>query len=662
MKRFLKSHPKLATVAFDLLAAFLLNFLIEILNHRSLIGAVSVLLTQPLLFLWATMLIFATIAFAGMFRHHYFALSFVSLLWIALGITNCALMVVRNSPFCGVDFYILSTGFSIALIYLQTWQIVLICVGIALLIAGLVFLYLKLPKTDGRPLSGILQTLVSIAIVIGLTVAVNFTPSIPKHLSEMKKSAEEYGFLYCFTKSIFDRGIDEPEEYGEEAVDSILTLLDDKREKTEGELPDVIFVQLESFFDINDLTELGLPYDPIPNFTRMKKDCVSGRLTVPGIGGGTANTEFEVITGMELDYFGTGEFPYDTVLKNKTTESYASVLGSLGYSTHAIHNHEGSFYDRDLVYPNLGFETFTSIEYMNGFDTTALGWCKDSALTDEILRCLDSTEGRDFVFTVSVQGHGRYPDEYRPEGGLTVESVVDPMERAQYEYYVEQIHEMDAFLAELTSALSRRGTPAAVVFYGDHLPALNITEDMLVPGRTLYQTDYVIWSNRPLRGEDEDLSTSLLGAKAMEAIGIHEGVFNALHQYYRTNEAHSEWMHLLQYDILFGDRRSFGTGDPHFNHKEMRMGIEPIAVDGAEVSEEGILIYGSGFTASSVVRAGGWSIPTEFVSPSCLLVHPTALHGGEKITVAQISGSLSILSETEEYVLPDPLPVKEDRP
>ena len=660
MKRFLRSHPKLATILADLLAAFLLNFLIEILNHRSFTGAVSVLFRHPVLFLWSSAVIFTTIAFAGMFRHQYFALSFIGFLWVALGVTNGILMIVRNSPFCGVDLYILSTGFSIALVYLEIWQMILIGVGIAALIAGLTVLYIKLPKAGSRPVNGLLQTLISIAVVIGMTVAVNVTPSIPSHLSEMKKSYEEYGFLYCFSQSVFDRGIEEPEEYGEDTVRSILSLIDDKREQTDrSALPDVIFVQLESFFDINEMTALGLSYDPIPNFTALKKSCISGRLTVPGIGGGTANTEFEVITGMELDYFDTGEFPYDTVLKKKTSESYASMLGSLGYSTHAIHNHEGSFYDRDLVYPNLGFDTFTSIEYMNGYDTTSLGWCKDKALTAEILRCLDSTEEKDFVFAVSVQGHGRYPDEFRPEEGLTVESVTDPVARAHVEYYIQQIHEMDGFIRELTDTLTGRGTPAVVVFYGDHLPSLDISENQLTPGRTLYNTDYVIWSNRPLQGEDEDLSTSLLGAKAMEAAGIHEGVFNALHQYFRNSNAHSEWMHLLQYDILFGDRLAFGTGDPHFNHKDMRLGVDPILIDRVVRTEDGILLFGTGFTASSVVRVNGWSVSTDFVSPTCLSLHSNALRGGERITVAQISASLSILSETDVFTVPSAIPAEE---
>ena len=87
------------------------------------------------------------------------------------------------------------------------------------------------------------------------------------------------------------------------------------------------------------------------------------------------------------------------------------ALQSAGYSTHAIHNNNATFYSRDRVYANFGFETFTSLEYMHDVERNPLGWAKDSVLTEEILKALCSTEGRDLVFTVSVQPHGKYPTE-----------------------------------------------------------------------------------------------------------------------------------------------------------------------------------------------------------------------------------------------------------
>ena len=115
---------------------------------------------------------------------------------------------------------------------------------------------------------------------------------------------------------------------------------------------------------------------------------------------------------MSLRYFGPGEYPYKSILKETTCESAPYVLKELGYTTHAIHNNEANFYGRRTVFPNLGFDTFTSEEYMPREDEkNPLGWVEDQVLTDHILDCLESSEGPDYVYTISVQGHGAYPDE-----------------------------------------------------------------------------------------------------------------------------------------------------------------------------------------------------------------------------------------------------------
>ena len=86
-------------------------------------------------------------------------------------------------------------------------------------------------------------------------------------------------------------------------------------------------------------------------------------------------------------------------------------LAEVGYTNHAIHNHEGTFYQRHVVFSHLGFNTFTSLEYMNDVKFTPNGWAKDDVLTEQVVKALNSTPGQDFVFTISVQAHGRYPQE-----------------------------------------------------------------------------------------------------------------------------------------------------------------------------------------------------------------------------------------------------------
>ena len=112
---------------------------------------------------------------------------------------------------------------------------------------------------------------------------------------------------------------------------------------------------------------------------------------MPCFGAGTANTEFEVQTGMNMDDFGPGEYPYKTVLQSKVCESMAYDLKEKGYATHALHDNDGTFYDRYKVFSHLGYEDFTSIEYMDNIEMTPMGWAKDKILTGEIGKILDST-------------------------------------------------------------------------------------------------------------------------------------------------------------------------------------------------------------------------------------------------------------------------------
>ena len=127
-------------------------------------------------------------------------------------------------------------------------------------------------------------------------------------------------------------------------------------------------------------------------------------IRIPDDAAGTANSEFEVLTGFNVAYFGAGEYPYKTILGKQTIESMATQLKLDGYSTHAMHNHDGTFYDRYKVYKNMGFDTFTPMEYMYNLEHTQKNWEKDNVLTGEIMKTLYSTNGRDFIFTVSVQG------------------------------------------------------------------------------------------------------------------------------------------------------------------------------------------------------------------------------------------------------------------
>ena len=163
---------------------------------------------------------------------------------------------------------------------------------------------------------------------------------------------EDYGYPYCLATTIFNTGISEPRDYSEDEINRIeKTESNLPKTKEDGKRPNILFLQLESFFDPTLVNYLDISEDPIPNFRKLMKEYSSGYYKVPSVGAGTANTEFETITGMSLHYFGPGEYPYKSILKETTCESVPYVLKNLGYSTHAVHNNEPTSMEEGLFSP-----------------------------------------------------------------------------------------------------------------------------------------------------------------------------------------------------------------------------------------------------------------------------------------------------------------------
>ena len=344
---------------------------------------------------------------------------------------------------------------------------------------------------------------------------------------------EDYGLPYCFMASVFNTGITEPHDYDEKTIEEISNHREITKNETgrkKNKLPNIVFIQLESYFDVAEAEFFTTSEDASPNLRKMYQNYSSGYFKVPSIGAGTANTEFEVLTGMNLRYFGPGEYPYKTVLKNQPCESAATALTKLGYGAHALHNNGGNFYSRARVFDNIGFDSYTSKEFMNILQLTENGWAKDDILIQHILDAMETTEQQDFVFGISVQGHGDYPETKLIENPkITVEGIEDEALKNKWEYYVNQVYEMDAFAGNLVKALEERGEPTVVVFYGDHLPTMGLEAEDL-KSRYLYNTNYVIWDNIGLKKQDKNIPSYQIMAEVFNRLDIHSGTVFNYHQ------------------------------------------------------------------------------------------------------------------------------------
>lgn len=640
---YLESHA-VPTVA---VIAVVINLIIEFLGHKNPLKVFVYIGKTPHLFVINCAIVFFTLIFMVLLRRKVFYTLLVSLIWLIFGVINWATLSFRTTPFSARDFSVLASGLQIADVYFTTWEFIgIICAAIALIVI-IVLLFIKAPRCEktGERKTQVLTLVITAVFLVVFGFFGTKNIRLSAQYQSINEAYENCGFAFCFTSSIVKNGIDRPEDYAQNKIDDLG--VGGNVDADPDSTPNIIVLQLESFFDPKLIKDVELSEDPIPNFTKLRDTCPSGYLTVPTLGAGTVNAEFEVLTGMSLDYFGIGEYPFESVLREQPCESIAYDLSRLGYSCHAIHNYTGSFYGRNEVYPNLGFDDFTSVEYMQGAEYTEKGWTKDSVLTKYILQAMEQTEGKDLVYTVSVQCHGKYPND---SDNITVDlkgnEVFTGSAAESFKYFVSQLKDTDAFLGELIAALENCGEDVVLVAYGDHLPTLGLSEENLENG-TLFQTQYFIWSNCGItNGEDKDLYAYQLASHLFSMIGIDGGVVSSYHREYMGTEGYQEGLEKLEYDLLYGDKYIY-NGNVPYERKDMRMGLSEIVIDEISYENEQITLYGEGFTEYSVIYINdNRREDTVFVSENEIYVsNPMDIYGEEdKIEVCQTGPDRKILS------------------
>lgn len=641
------------SVLLEMLGSILINFVIEAFSRHSVVAAWKYLVKTPEVFFYNAFMIFVTFTFVHLVRRRVFARIMVSALWLLIGISNGVMLMKRVTPFNAQDLKTFKEGLSLFTNYFSVPELIVMVIGVSAFIIWCVLMLKYGGKYKGK-----MNRLVSLACVIASCAAYSFVTNwaidqrvVSTYFGNIAFAYQDYGLPYCFCASLFNTGISEPNGYTEESIDDLGKGKDLTEVSEDAEvLPNILFVQLESFFDTSEFTDLQTSEDPLPNLRKMFQEYSSGYFKVPSVGAGTANTEFEVLTGMSLRYFGPGEYPYKTVLKDQVAESAATALASFGYGTHAIHNNGGNFYSRAKVFNNIGFDSFTSKEFMNVLQLTENGWAKDDILLTHIQDALDSTEQQDFVFTVSVQGHGNYPEEKLIENPrITVSGLESEAKTNAWEYYVNQVYEMDEFAGNLVKMMEERGEPTIIVFYGDHLPTMGLeAKDM--KSKYLYNTNYVIWDNIGLEKKDRNIPSYQIMSEVMGRLGLHAGTVFNYHQDRRKTKNYLKDLELLQYDILYGKQYVY-EGNPPITEGHMQMGIREVTLTDLSGKLDGSYsLYGNNFTKWSKVYVNGEKQKSTFLNNTRIELPETKLAEGDIITVSQVGSSNTIFRTSAEYI------------
>lgn len=653
------------SLIFHALLACIINFVIEAISRHSVVAAWDYMTGTPLVFLYNAFMIFVTFSIVYLFKRRIFVRMIIGAIWVILGIANGYILLKRVTPFNAQDLKIAGDGIALINNYCNGFEVVVIAVGAVALLIWLISMWRR-----GGQYAGKIHHIAALIGIIVCGVLYTFVTNIAidkrvvsTYFGNIAFAYEDYGLPYCFSASLFNTGISEPNGYTKKAmakIDKDGELNQTATSRSSDELPNIIVVQLESYFDVANAEFFTTSEDACPNLHNLYQNYSNGYFKVPSVGAGTANTEFEVLTGMNLRYFGPGEYPYKTYSKKHPTESAATALASLGYGTHALHDNTGNFYSRANVFNNMGFDTFTSKEFMNVLQTTENGWAKDEILTQHIMEAMDTTKQEDFVFTVSVQGHGNYPETQVIENPkIKVEGIEDEALKNKWEYYVNQVYEMDQFVGDLIKAVEERNEPSVVVFYGDHLPTMGLKAEDL-KSRYLYNTNYVIWDNIGLQKHDKNIPAYQLMSELLNRLDIHSGTVFNYHQQRKGTKNYLSDLELLQYDILYGKQYVY-NGKAPITEGHMVMGIRNVSLSSIVPQlNSGYSLYGENFTKYSRVYVNGEKQKSSFLNNTRINLSETELKDGDVIQVGQVGSSDTIFRMSDKYTYQNGQLVKQE--
>ena len=651
------------SLIFHALLSMFVVFLVELASRWNIVSAFHFIIKSPLVFFYNSFIVFASLTLVYLFRRRAFARVIISSFWIILGIINGIVLANRVTPFGFADLTVISDLMTMLNTYISPSMMVMIVIALIIFTILCSLLYIHGPVYKGKQRRMI--SLASILSIVFIAIPATTTMAqeknvVASYFTNIAQGYKDYGFVYAFSSGVVNWGMDKPKTYDETVIDAIQEAVNSEKPVTTITTengPNIITVLLESFVDPYEFNFMTYSQDPTPFFHYLEENFTTGYLTMPVVGAGTANAEFEILTGMKLQYFGTGEYPYKTILKEVSNcESIASALKAMGYGTHAVHNNGGNFYSRVNAFSMMGFDSFTSKELMDITEFTPNeGWAEDSILAEETMKTLTSTEGPDLTYVITVGQHGVYPEEpVVDEPFCEVYGLPTEGETNAWTYYMHQANKTDQFMQELVTALEALEEDTIVVFWGDHLPTMGLEDSDMVSG-DIYKTKYVTWNNFGLEKQDEDLYAYQLMADIFEQIGFHEGTMVSYHQTQRDNpdfQAYIDGIEQLQYDILYGERYCYDGEFDKYPATDIIMGIDEVIITDVYPSDtiaNRIIIKGEGFTKWSRVYVNGEKVGTEYVSGNEIMISTTRIEDQDILVVNQNGSKNTIFRSSNEW-------------
>jgi hypothetical protein len=290
--------------------------------------------------------------------------------------------------------------------------------------------------------------------------------------------------------------------------------------KPVSQLPDLVAVQSESFFDPRTLVSLIRP-EVLAAFDRLKGDALAcGELDVPAWGANTVRSEFAFLTGIDEEKLGIHRFnPYRAVAAGWEVPSLASYLKQLGYYTVCIHPYPASFYRRDRVFPRLGFDAFVDISEFS--ESMRFGpYVGDTAVTEKMRFILQKAPSPVFVFAITMENHGPlHLEKVSPSELSELYGAPPPQACEDLSVYLRHLRNADHMIAQLRKTLEQRERPASMCWFGDHVPIMPAVYQSF--GEPKGCVPYAYWHNQDQRpSHQQNLSANQLAMHWLRDAGL----------------------------------------------------------------------------------------------------------------------------------------------
>lgn len=455
-----------------------------------------------------------------------------------IGVGNYFVVMFRSNPIVPWDIYSFETAMSVAdnYVFSVDWALAEhIAMFILMLIVGV--------RTNIRLNKKILRPILTVAMCIPAYFYISYlwqdnlegNTGLNDTLFNAKYMHSKDGFFVSFILDIHFLQIEEPKNYSDEYALSLLNEQEVEKVETPEELPDIIAIMDETFSDPAVLGEFETNKDYMPFVHSILRgevaNTISGYADVSVLGGNTANSEFEFLTGNSMAFFPNGSVPYLQYIRDGIS-TIVPQLEEYGYTTYGTHPYRAKGWNREFIYDLMGFD----YRYFQGsfpFEDKLRNYVSDEADFKSILEWRNNTEGPFFMFNVTMQNHGNYGGDFDNFDPQIVAKFKNTYSNKYLNKYLSLMYETDQDVASLLSELSQSDRKTIVVFWGDHQPndyvvrpiykeyGLDFDNQTYEQQQQRQKTPFFIWANYDIQEQTNvEISLNYLNILLFETAGL----------------------------------------------------------------------------------------------------------------------------------------------